>query len=271
MKKNKKFKMKNILVKTYKESGKSSLLVFFILRFLVIICMILQILHGNLENAFLCFISIILLMIPSFIQHKLDITFPNILEIIIYLFIFSAEILGEINNFYEVISCWDTILHTINGFLCAAIGFSLITIFNVSSSYIKNFYLCIVAFCFSMTIGVIWEFFEYTMDSFLLFDMQKDKIVSKISSVELDPKKENNTVLIEGISKTVLYDKNDNKLFVIENGYLDVGINDTMKDLFSNMIGALFFCIFGYIYLKNEKNGKIIMNFVPIKGKDNIK
>lgn len=271
MKKNK-YKIKDMFKDAYKETKRSALLVFLILRFLVIFCMILQILHGNIGNALLCLISLILLLLPSIIEHKLDITLPNTLEIIIYLFIFSAEILGEINNFYGIIPYWDTILHTLNGFLCAAVGFSLVNLLNKTSNKINlsPLYLCIVAFCFSMTVGVLWEFFEYGSDKFLKLDMQKDNLVTWISTVELNNQNNNKVIIVENIAKTILYDKNNKELAVINGGYLDIGINDTMKDLFVNFIGALTFCFFGFFYLKYSKHDKFIKNFVPIKGKRKI-
>lgn len=104
--------------------------VYLVLKVLVIIAMILQFLKGNYKNVFMCLITLILFAIPIIIDQKLNIKLPNTLEIIIFLFIFSAEILGEIQNFYGVFKHWDTILHTLNGFLCAAIGFSMIDILN---------------------------------------------------------------------------------------------------------------------------------------------
>lgn len=268
----KRYKVVDMIKDAYKETKKSSLLVFLILRFLVILCMIMQIIHGDIGNAFLCLLSIILLLMPSIISHKLNITLPNTLEIIIYLFIFSSEILGEINNFYEIIPYWDTILHTLNGFLCAAIGFSLVNLLNNASEKINlsPMYLCIVAFCFSMTIGVLWEFFEFSADRFLKVDMQKDRIVQTISSVELDPERANNAIVVDNIDKTILYDKDGNELMTINGGYLDIGIIDTMKDLIVNFVGALVFCSLGAIYLKNNKDAKIIDNFVPTKGRREI-
>ncbi len=268
----KKYTLVKMIKDTYKETKKSSLLVFLILRSLVLLCMVLQIIHGDFGNAFLCLLSLVLLLMPSIISHKLNITLPNTLEIIIYLFIFSSEILGEINNFYEAIPYWDTILHTLNGFLCAAIGFSLVNLLNNTSEKINlsPMYLCIVAFCFSMTIGVLWEFFEFGADQILSVDMQKDRIVQKISSVELDPERANNAIVVEGIDKTILYDKDGNVLMNIDGGYLDIGIIDTMKDLIVNFIGAVVFCSFGAIYLKNNNKAGLINNFVPTKGREEL-
>ena len=109
---------------------RSSFIVYMVLRALVIICMVLQILNRNYENVFLCILTLFLLVVPSLIQLQLKIELPTTLEIIILLFIFAAEILGEIQEYYIKIANWDMILHTLNGFLMAAIGFSLVDILN---------------------------------------------------------------------------------------------------------------------------------------------
>ena len=169
----------------YKESRKGVLVVYLLLRFLVILVMVRQIFLHNYWNAFLCILVLIQFLIPYFITKKLKIELPSIFEIIILLFIFSSEVLGEIQNFYGVFKHFDTVLHTLNGFLCAAVGFSLIDLCNNNSEKfnLSPLYLTIVAFCFSMTIGVLWEFLEYSIDKVMLSDMQKDKLVTKISSV----------------------------------------------------------------------------------------
>lgn len=253
----------------YKETKRSSLAIYLILRFLVVVCMFLQIIRGDLNNALLCLLSLVLLFAPLFIQNKYEITLPDSLEISIYLFIFSAEILGEINNFYGIIPHWDTCLHTINGFLATAVGFSLVDLLNKNSKDINlsPFYLCLVAFCFSMTIGILWEFFEYGGDKLMKFDMQKDTLITNISSVYLNTDNENKPVVVDNIGKTEIFDKDGKLLYVIDGGYLDIGLNDTMKDLFVNFIGALVFSFFAYIGLKNNKSSSVVEKFVPIKEK----
>lgn len=266
-------KLKNFhkeLKRVAKESNQSSVVVYFILRSLVILCLILEILRGDFNNAFLCLLSLILFIVPFFIEKRFKIDLPNTLEIIILLFIFSAEILGEINNFYGIIPHWDSILHTINGFLAAAVGFALFDLLNKNVSKIKlsPVFLCIVSFTFSMTIGILWEFFEYAADQYLLTDMQKDRIVRRIKSVKLNEDGENIPVIIDDIKYTIVYseDKKGNLIKTeIENGYLDIGINDTMKDLIVNFIGALCFSIFGYLYIKNRDKFKFVHHFLPTK------
>ena len=156
-KKAKEFKKR--LVEYYKEEENKKVAIFYtVLRFLVILCLIREIFIGNYHNVFLCLLTLVLFVIPFFIEDKFQVTIPNVLEIIILLFIFSAEILGEIQNFYNIIPNWDTILHTINGFLAAAIGFSLIDILNRTDKVhiaLSPIFVALVAFCFSMTVGVI--------------------------------------------------------------------------------------------------------------------
>ena len=232
--------------------------VYIILRTLVIVVMVAQIINKNYENVFLCILTLILLLIPIWVDKKLNIKIPTFLEITIFLFIFSAEILGEVAKFYVYFKYWDTILHTMNGFLAAAIGFSLIDILNRSERFhlqLSPIFVSMIAFCFSMTIGVLWEFFEYGADTFLRLDMQKDEIVSSVSSVTLDETKSNKPVVLKNIDKSVIYSKNkdgNEVQTVINGGYLDIGLNDTINDLFVNFLGAYTFSIIGWLYIKNR-------------------
>ena len=255
----------NKMKEKYKMTKKKSLIVYFVLRFLVILCMILQIIRGDLNNAFLCLLSLILFTVPSLIEDKLNIRIPTLLESIVYVFIFSAEILGEINNFYGNIPYWDTMLHTINGFLAAGVGFSLVDLLNKNSKNINlsPLYVAIVAFCFSMTIGVLWEFYEYGMDRYFKLDMQKDRIVDVISTVELDPDKSNKAIVVDNIKETHII--TDDGTVIINGGYLDIGIIDTMKDLIVNFIGAVSFSTIGYLYILNRDKYKFAVNFIPYK------
>ena len=253
----------------YKQESKTTLWLYVILRFLVILCMVLEILKGNWSNVFLCVLTLILYLIPYFVDKKLNIDLPNTMDILIFLFIFAAEILGEIQNFYGIIPYWDTILHTLNGFLCAAIGFALIDILNQSKKVpidLSPIFVAVVAFCFSMTVGVLWEFFEYSADNILNLDMQKDELVQTISSVSLHPEGKNVPIILNDIDKTIVYSYDSNGELIettIQNGYLDLGINDTMKDLLVNFIGAIVFSVLGFLYIKNRDGYKFARNFIP--------
>lgn len=245
------------------KKAKKTLITYFVLRVLVIVCMVAQSMNGNWENVLLCVLTLLLFTIPTIFSETLNITLPSTLETIVYIFIFAAEILGEVQSFYTHVIYWDSILHTINGFICAAIGFSLIDLLNTNDNIHVNLspiFVSIVAICFSMTIGVIWEFFEYSVDKLLLKDMQKDTIVKTISSVALDEKKENNSIVVDNIEKTIIYTKD--KEVVIEGGYLDLGINDTMKDLFVNFLGAITYSLIGFLYIKNRDKYRFAEEFM---------
>ena len=259
-------KFSRLMKKKYKETNKKSIVIYLILRLLVILSMIFQIILGNISNVLMCILALILFTLPTIISEKFKIGIPSLLEGIIYLFIYSTAILGEINNFYGRIPFWDTILHTLNGFLCAGIGFSLVDLLNQNSKRIKlsPLYIAIVAFCFSMTIGILWEFFEFTADYLTKTDMQKDRIVREISSVMLNKDNENVPIKVKDIEKTEIYSK-DGTVTTIENGYLDIGLIDTMKDLFVNFIGAVVFSIIGFLHVQNREKYKFAEGFIPTK------
>lgn len=262
----KSFKKKWIATKKEIREHKSSFLVYLTLRALVILVMVLQILNRNFENVFYCILTLILLMMPGFIQTEFKIEFPTTLEIIILVFIFAAEVLGEIGSYYTKFPFWDTILHTTNGFLAAAIGFSLVDLLNTEKASffrLSPLYMAIVAFCFSMTIGVLWEFFECAMDIFLQTDMQKDTIIHSISTVMLDPAGGTAVYHIPDIKDVVINGKS-----LGLGGYLDIGLLDTMMDLFVNFIGAFVFSIIGFFYVKHRGKGTFIRRFIPEKKQD---
>ena len=241
--------------------NKTTLTVYLVLRALVIFVLVRSVLRREYQSVFLCALSLFLMVLPSIIARRLKVVLPSTLEVIILLFIFAAEILGEINSFYVRVPNWDTMLHTINGFLCAAIGFCLVDMMNREERFsfkLSPLYLAIVSFCFSMTVGVLWEFFEFGMDRLFMMDMQKDTVVNAITSVMLDPTNSNIPVTIDGITSVTI---NGQELGL--GGYLDIGLYDTMGDLFVNFIGAVVFSTIGYFYVKHKGKGKVATRFIP--------
>ena len=225
------------LVGLIRES-KSTFAVYVVLRLIVIAIAVLQFFNGNYANAALCIFTLVLFLIPAFVESNFGVRVPSTLEIIVLLFIFAAEILGELGDFYVKFTFWDTMLHTLNGFLAAAVGLSLIDLLNRSERFdlhLSPVFVALISFCFSMTIGVLWEFFEFGMDRIFLTDMQKDTVVNVISSVSLNPD----------------------------------GVN-TMKDLIVNFIGAIVFSVFGYFYTKHEgkSRGAAVVNGLKIQRRE---
>lgn len=246
--------------------NKTTLTVYLVLRVLIILTLVRAVLRREYQSVFLCALSLILMVLPSIISKKLKVVLPSTLEIVILLFIFSAEILGELNSFYVRVPHWDTMLHTINGFLCAAIGFALVDMMNRNERFsfqLSPLYLAIVSFCFSMTVGVLWEFFEFSGDYFLGMDMQKDTVVNAIHSVNMDATLTNTVVHIRDIADVLLVHSDGTQEALGLGGYLDIGIIDTMKDLFVNFIGAVVFSFIGYFYVKKKGQGKVAHRFIP--------
>lgn len=221
--------------------NRRTFILYSILRVLVLLTLIRCIMTQRWEGVAISILVLVLFLVPSIVEDKAHIEIPGLFQAIIYTFIFAAETLGEIDHYYVLIPGWDTVLHTLNGFLCAAIGFSLVDLLNRSSKNINlsPIYVTIVAFCFSMTIGVLWEFVEFGFDTFLGMDMQKDTFVTSISSVALDPANEGNRIQIRDIATTAI----------------TTASGDTMKDLLVNFAGALVFSVIGYRHLKRNESG----------------
>ena len=245
--------------------NKKAYVVYLVLQFITIIVLIRSAMLGQWESVLTCVLALLLLLIPPFVEKNAKVQLPTALEITAYIFVFCSEILGEINCYYIKYPMWDTMLHTVNGFMFAAFGFCLVDIFNRNRHIrfrLSAGFLAVVAFCFSMTIGVLWEFTEFMVDNTVKMDMQKDMVVKEFSSVTLDETASNKAVRVKNITKTVI--TADGKEIVIEGGYLDIGIRDTMKDLFVNFIGAVVFSIIGYIYIRQGGRNKLAASFVPV-------
>lgn len=243
-------------------------ILYMVLDILVIFTLIRSLLRGEYSNVFFCLLTLALFMLPTTVETNLRLKLPTLFEGIVLVFIFAAEILGEINCYYQTVPNWDTVLHTINGFLFAAFGFALLDIINRKPKikfHLSPFYFALVAFCFSMTIGVLWEFFEFGSDMLMGGDMQKDTYVHNLYSILLDTQNTNTTVPLEHIEKVVVYHAQDG-VTVAETfpAYIDIGLIDTMKDLFVNFIGAFVFSIIGFFYLKSRGKGRIASQFIPV-------
>lgn len=243
------------------------MLVYIFLRLSVILVLVAQLFNRNFENVFLCVLVLFLFSMPTMLERRLSIELPDTLEIIILLFIYAAEIMGEIGAYYIKHPYWDTVLHTLNGFLCAAIGFSLLDLLNRQKKVtfqLSPLYLAVVAFCFSMTVGVVWEFFECAMDQLFFLDMQKDIIVHQIGSVKLDPTGGNTPVHLRDIVDVIVVQGDGTQTALGLGGYLDIGLLDTMMDLFVNFVGALVFSIIGFFYVRSRGKSRFAKRFIPI-------
>ena len=239
------------------KKSKLTLIVYAVIRLIVVGVLVRSAFNGQIESVYTCLLTLVLLLLPSILERKLGVRLPAGLEITVVVFIFAAEILGEIACFYVTVPFWDKALHTTSGFIYAAVGYSMADVLNRHkkvSFELSPLFLALVAFCFSMTIGALWEIFEFSVDNLFHKDMQKDTVIQQITSVALDPTNRNIPITISNIQDVVV-----NGL----GGYLDIGLYDTMGDLIVNLIGAVVFSVIGYFHQKHRKKSVVTQLFVP--------
>lgn len=252
-------KISNIIDKIY-------LTMYIILNLLVFFSLIKELFNWNFKNILLCLLTLIIFNSLKYIEELFKIRLSSTFKILILLFVFFSEIIGQVYNFYGLSSIFDKFVHILNGFLCASVGFYLVFLLNNIHSN-KNIILKLfISFCFSMTISVFWEFYEYGIEKIFKLDMQRDQYVYNISSTFLDTNKKKNEVKIDDIYYVVLYDSNNIELKKLD-GYLDIGLNDTMQDLIGNAIGSILFCVLGYFYVIDKNKYKFIKFFLITKTK----
>jgi len=171
-----------------------------------------------------CLLGIFVMMIPSIIERKKSIDIPDSMEIAFFVFLFCAIFLGEVQDFYYLIPHWDVILHAFSGCMLGALGFSLVNFlnnterlqFNLSPSFVALF-----AFCFALSVGTLWEVYEYLFDGLFNLNMQK---------------------------------------FILADGTVLAGreaLSDTMDDLIVDVISASIIPIAGYFLLKKDRAKEI--------------
>lgn len=226
-----------------------------VLILLILGSLIKMLVDGEFNKVVICGVALVLLLVVRIILLKWKVKIASYLEILTYIFIFCSSILGEVYDFYTFISWWDILVHGLSGFLVTMICFSFFKFFykECIASKSKFFTVIIISFCFSITVGVMWEFLEYASDKFFDFDGQKDTIINQLSSTKLDGSKNSKPVVIKNIAKTVIYEDNDKILTTINGGYLDIGLNDTMGDLLMATSGSFIAGLIIYIVYKRTQ------------------
>lgn len=217
---------------------------------LVAAALVVSCIRRDLEHIFLCILSLVLFTIPNVLKKHLRLEVPTVIEVCAVLFIVCGIVLGEVESFFVRFKYWDTILHTFNGIACAALSLSLVVLLNRQEKILFRLspvFLLIVSVSFAMMIGVLWEFFEFGMDYFFGMDTQKDTWIYGFSTVALDPLQTGTLTTISPIQSV-----NINNGEIILDGYLDIGLYDTMEDLFVTFIGAVAFNLFAAMYVKKH-------------------
>ncbi len=236
------------------QKEKATTTLFFVMQGVAFVCLVFELFSGNLKEVGLCLLTMFLFVLPYLISSVFRVKIPSGLLVIVFVFIFAAEILGELGNFYQLFPIWDIILHVVSGFVAASVGFSLLTLLNKKLDP-KKFSLAfalIMPLCFALAVGVVWEMVEYGSDVILQTDMQKDTRLTEIHTVSLGSSQGDKVLKIRNIAQTKIYASDGRELAGFD-GYLDVGLYDTMSDLFVGLVGAIIFGIVEYLYLSDPK------------------
>lgn len=148
-----------------------------VFRVLLVYSGIIAATHGSWINVLVSLSTLFLTFLPSLIERKFKIDYPGEFEIVILIFIYLSVYLGDMRDFYLKFWWWDAALHSLSGLIFGAIGFSLIFILNSSERIplkLSPMFVALFAFCFSLSIGALWEIYEFLMDE--LFGMKLQRL-----------------------------------------------------------------------------------------------
>ncbi len=201
--------------------------------------------------------GVFLIWLPWLAEKVLRIRLSNFLKSLFMIYSIAGPVGGQVYRFYYLFSWWDKLMHAMTGFLFAGIGFALPDILDRRPGRSLSLSLrLIMAICFSMTIAVAWECYEFALDVFFVTDLQNDRVITSIASYHLGMEN-GNPVVIDQITKVEV-----NGIDLGLGGYLDIGLYDTMYDMLIHAIGAALFCAIGYFRGRKE-NSRFIKTFVP--------
>lgn len=214
---------------------------FWTLEAFTVISFVYFIFRGDKSDLVLCAVTILLLIFPQIIERLLKIKLSTTAHLLALL-LSTGPLLGNAYNLYFILTWWDTLLHFVSGILFAMLGFSLPDLIDRQSRQHSKLLKYLTAILFALSTAVVWEFLEYSVDQIFHTDKQQDHIVKNITSYLLGNEL-GNTGTINDIQSVVI-----NGIDISLGGYLDIGLHDTMMDMFACATGAILFCIIQQIY-----------------------
>ncbi len=202
----------------FKKRSKPYKIITLVILLSLIIAFPISVWEQNWLNTFLIFLTFLLFFIVQAAQDKYDFYLPGELQLLLIVFIYAGVFLGGVQDFYYRFHWFDSLLHAISGLGLGFLGFLIpYSLYKTGKLKTSPFLIALLGFCFALSLGVLWEIFEFGMDEFFGTNMQKARDLEYIY------------------------------------GYFDtrLGVIDTMHDLILDTLGAFFASLAGYLYLKN--------------------
>ena len=187
---------------------------------------------------FYCLATIPFSLLPAVMSLKFRWKF----NLPFYIF-FSAytlgPILGAVYNVYYFTTWFDDLLHMMAGTVFAVVGAYFAVMLNKHQKT-SPLFSALFGVLFSMGVAMVWEFFEFSADMLLSSDMQADTIITTV--ITKINSEDGSAHVIQDITDTVV---NGESLGI--NGYLDIGLIDTITDMLVETIGALLYLVYAII------------------------
>jgi hypothetical protein len=136
----------------------------------------LELYAGQWLNALTVAGILILTVLPVLVARRVRIVVPPEFELLAIAFIFASLFLGEQRDYYSRFWWWDLALHTTSGGLLGVLGFLLVYVLNENPRidlHMRAGFVAFFAFCFAVTVGALWEIYEFAMDQLFGMNMQK--------------------------------------------------------------------------------------------------
>jgi len=187
-----------------------------------------HIVDSGISNIFLSLLALLLFSLPWLIEIRFNVDIPNYIEVLVLIFVFAAIVIGNIHGLVESMPGYDKLMHIISGITIAIIAFEIVHIANQSektSSALSPITVSIFAFTFAMTLLVIWEFYEFFIDT-IAYNIDSDTL-RNMQRYQWD---------------------NTRVLFPQDNGLVD-----TMLDLLVGGAGAAIVSLTGWWILRNQQ------------------
>ncbi len=154
---------------------------------ILVISFLVSMAMGRWSITFVSVATLILSMAPALLAERFHLRLPISLVAIIVVFVFSTMFLGEVFDFYERYWWWDVVLHGGSAIAFGMIGFLFVFyLFEGDRFAAPPIAMTFIAFCFAISIGAMWEIFEFSMDQLFGLNMQKSGLIDTMWDLIVD-------------------------------------------------------------------------------------